>query len=298
MLRILIIGSKGFIGSHTYNYFLHLAGYDSWACDVVVDYVDDRYFLIDSSNSDFNEIFDTVSFDICINCSGAASVPDSLIHPFRDLTLNVFTVGKILEAIRRHSPSCKFINISSAAVYGNPPILPVTTDSEIKPVSPYGFHKLYSEQLCKEYHTFFNLQTLSLRVFSVYGQGLKKQLFWDWYQKSKDNDVVSIFGTGNESRDFIYIDDLLAVIVLAIHNGTFNGSVVNVANGEEVFIRDAAAIYLGYLDKEYVFKGETKPGDPVNWVADITDIARWGYTNKIKLEEGLKRYIEWVKELG
>lgn len=298
MKKVLIIGSKGFIGTHAYKYFSNSPGYVSWGCDVVVEYVDDHYFLIDASNSDFNEIFDTVSFDICINCSGAASVPDSLIHPFRDFTLNVFTVGKILEAMRKHSPACKFINLSSAAVYGNPQVLPVTTKSEIQPVSPYGFHKLYSEHLCKEYHSFFSLQTLSLRVFSVYGPGLKKQLFWDWYQKSLNNQAVDIYGTGSESRDFIYIDDLLQVISLAIQRGTFNGAAVNVANGNEVYIRDAAAFYLGYLNKKYVFKGEVKKGDPLNWVADITDITGWGYKNEIMLEEGLKRYIEWVKEFG
>ena len=103
-MKILIIGSKGFIGSHTYHHFSTLPEIETWGCDVVVDYIDDHYFLLDSTNSDFNELFEQGRFDVCINCSGAASVPDSLVHPLRDFTLNVFTVGKILDAIRRYAP--------------------------------------------------------------------------------------------------------------------------------------------------------------------------------------------------
>lgn len=296
ILQVLIIGSKGFIGSHAYHYFKNNAAYKSWACDVVADYVDDHYFVLDSSNSDFNELFENIVFDVCINCSGAASVADSLVHPLRDFTLNVLSVVKILDAIRKHAPSCKFINLSSAAVYGNPEKLPITVNAASQPVSPYGFHKLYSEQVCLEYHRFFKLNTLSLRIFSAYGPGLKKQLFWDWYQKAKGSEIVSIYGTGNESRDFIYIDDLVQVLDLAILHGDFIGSVVNVANGEEVYIKDAAGIFLGGLGKSFSFEGQLKPGDPINWVAEINEIISWGYINKVHLKEGLTNYIEWVKE--
>ena len=298
MKKILIIGSKGFIGSHAYQYFSEKTGYESWACDVVVDYVDDHYFLVDSSNSDYNELFESHTFDVCINCSGAASVADSLLHPLRDFTLNVFNVCKLLDAMRKHALGCKFINISSAAVYGNPSTLPVCSHDATKPVSPYGQHKLHSEQLCKQYHAYFGLQTLSLRVFSAYGPGLKKQLFWDLYQKSKHTESVSIYGSGNESRDFIYIDDIIQAIDLAIVHADFTGSCVNVANGEEVYIKDAANIFLGSLEKNFVFEGNIKKGDPVNWVANINDITSWGYKRKINLKEGLEKYIEWASESG
>ena len=295
-MKILVIGSKGFIGNHAYNHLSDITGYECWGCDVVVDYTADHYFLIDSFNSDFNEVFEKAGFDVCINCSGAASVTDSLVNPFRDFTLNVFTVGKILEAIRRYRPRCKFINLSSAAVYGNPSALPVYIDANTQPLSPYGYHKLQSEIMCKEYNHFFKIRTLNLRIFSAYGPGLKKQLFWDLYKKSKITGKVYIYGTGNESRDFIHIDDLMQAIELAINFGDYNGSVVNVANGEEVFLKDAVKLYLGYLEKDYVFSGEAKTGDPLNWVADISTLKQWGYKSKVQLEQGLKDYIEWAKE--
>jgi UDP-glucose 4-epimerase len=297
-MKILIIGSKGFIGSHAYQHFSELKDYECWGCDVVVDYVDDHYFLVDSFNSYFNDVFEKASFDVCINCSGAASVPDSLNYPLRDFNLNVSNVCKLLEAIRRYAPHCRFINLSSAAVYGNPSTLPVNTRATPHPLSPYGWHKLFSEQLCEEYYTFFGLPTLSLRIFSAFGPGLKKQLFWDLYHKAKELEIVEIYGSGNESRDFIYIDDIIQVIEMAIEHGNFNGSCVNVANGEEVYIKDAADTFLNYLGKKYRFKGEIKKGDPVNWVADISEIKSWGYKSKIRFSAGLLKYIEWAREFG
>jgi dTDP-glucose 4,6-dehydratase/UDP-glucose 4-epimerase len=124
-MKILIIGSKGFIGQHLKR-FLMSKDHEVWGADVVVDYVHpEKYFLIDASNADFHELFKEVNFDVCINCSGAASVPDSLQHPLRDYNLNTANVFKLLDAIRLSQPGCKFINLSSAAVYGNPPALPV-----------------------------------------------------------------------------------------------------------------------------------------------------------------------------
>src|SRR5687768_12482309 len=118
-MTLLVIGSKGFIGSHMYNY-LHGAGHKVYGCDVLVDYNDQNYYQVDATNATYDELFASHKFNGCINCSGAASVPDSLVHPLRDFHLNTNNVYLILDAIRRHRPECKFINLSSAAIYGNP----------------------------------------------------------------------------------------------------------------------------------------------------------------------------------
>lgn len=106
-MKVLIIGSKGFIGHHLVQYFKEV-GHSVWKADVVVDYADvDRYFLIDVSNSDYNTVFHYEKYDLCINCSGAASVPDSLKNPMRDYYLNTVNVFKILTAINQFQPECK-----------------------------------------------------------------------------------------------------------------------------------------------------------------------------------------------
>jgi UDP-glucose 4-epimerase len=297
-LNILIIGSKGFIGQHLYKFFSEKCDYECWGCDVITEVDNSQYFSIDKSNCDFNAVFAQQNFDYCINCSGAANVSESISNPLQDFNLNVLNIGKLLEAIRIHNNNCKFVNLSSAAVYGNPHHLPVLTSAAIDPVSPYGWHKFYAEQLCNEYHQFFNIQTLNLRIFSAFGPGLKKQLFWDWFQNSIGQTEVSLYGTGNESRDFIYIDDLVQVIWLATKEENFKHGVVNVGNGNEVFIKEGAEIFFGFLNKIFAFKNQGKQSDPLNWVADIEEIKSWGYKQTVSLKEGLSNYIEWAKESG
>ena len=182
-MKIIVIGSKGFIGSHCVDYFSK--EHEVWGCDVVLDYNTSHYFSIDAVDSDFLGIFEQREYDVCINCSGAANVPFSLDKPFNDFKLNTLNVFKLLEAIRKHSPKCKFITMSSAAVYGNPEQLPIVESQMKNPVSPYGFHKSMAENICEEYSRFWNIQTCSLRIFSAYGPRLKKQLFWDLFHKIK-----------------------------------------------------------------------------------------------------------------
>jgi UDP-glucose 4-epimerase len=296
-MKIIIIGSKGFIGHNLFNH-LQVKGYEVWGADVIVDYVNtERYFLIDESNADFNDVFQHLIFDICINCSGAASVPESLINPIRDYYLNTANVFRILEAIKKFQPHCRFINLSSAAVYGNPQILPVNENLEPNPLSPYGFHKLQAEQICKEYWGFFGIPTCSIRIFSVYGPGLKKQLFWDLYKKVNSGIPFSLYGTGNESRDFIYILDLVEAIELVTEFSNFEADIINVGNGKEIMIKDAVSIFLSFFKSKivYAFSGEIRKGDPVNWVADISKIKNYGYQPSIDIKTGLHKYFEWIE---
>ncbi|MCP9751940.1 NAD(P)-dependent oxidoreductase [Ferruginibacter sp. HRS2-29] len=298
MKKILIIGSKGFIGSHAMDHFSANAAYDCYGCDVVTDHGARNYFTIDAGISDFDEIFEAHRFDVCINCSGAASVPDSLKHPLRDFNLNVFNVVKVLDSIRRHSGSCRFINLSSAAVYGNPESLPVNENAARKPMSPYGYHKLMAEDICKEYAGHFGLHTCSLRIFSAYGPGLKKQLLWDIFQKTLAGKEVLLFGTGKETRDFIYVSDIIRSLELVVGQGVFEGAVYNIANGQEVSVQELASVLLAKIgfNGTLGFNGEQREGDPTRWSADIAKIKQLGYAPAVSLDAGIDRYVQWLRE--
>lgn len=293
-MRILIVGSKGFIGSHCVDFYKK--GNEVWECDVIADYNNKNYIWIDSVDSEFLEIFQNHKFDVCINCSGAANVPFSLEKPYNDFKLNTLNVFKLLEAIRIHNSECKFITMSSAAVYGNPENLPIQTSQRIAPVSPYGYHKAYTEKICEEYSRFWGIKTCCVRIFSAYGPRLKKQLFWDMYTKFCQSDSIELWGTGNESRDFIYISDLVSAIDLVINKCDFTGNKVNLANGKQITIREVSDTFIRVLgtSKAVRFSGEERKGDPINWEADISELKHWGYTQKISLEEGIQKYIEWL----
>lgn len=294
-MRILVVGSRGFIGSHCVDYFSK--DHEVWGCDVIMDYNDPQYIWIGSVDGELLGIFRNHKFDVCINCSGAANVPFSLSNPYNDFTLNTLNVFKLLEAIRIHNPNCKFITMSSAAVYGNPERLPIKTSEALNPVSPYGYHKVFAEQVCEEYSRFWGLKTCCVRIFSAYGPRLKKQLFWDMYKKFKNNDVIELWGTGKESRDFIYISDLIRAIELVIMHSEFNGERINLANGQQITIAQVADTFVQVLqtDKPVQFNGAERIGDPINWEADITELKKWGYQPTVSLEEGIRQYVSWVE---
>ena len=295
-MKILIIGSRGFIGSHAEKYFSK--SHEVWGADVLDKLGKEKYYKLDLQNTNFDLIFETQKFDVCINASGNGSVPISINRPVFDFELNVTNTIKVLDSIRTHNPECKFINMSSAAVYGNPQTLPIKETVELKPLSPYGWHKLYAENLCKEYYYLYNLQTINLRLFSVYGEHLRKQLFWDIYQKCLRSKEVELFGTGLETRDFIYIEDLLNAIKCVIERGLFNGESINIASGIETSIADAAHIFCTAIDPDIkiTFNRIVKPGDPLNWRADIDSIKSFGYESKVDIKTGLLNTVKWLKE--
>jgi len=294
-MKILIIGSKGFIGSHCFKHFTK-SGFDVWGCDIL-DLVEPNYICLQSISNNFNQLFSDYQFDYCINASGSAHVNYSFQFPEKDFELNVSLVINLLGAFKNNNPECKFINFSSAAVYGNPVSLPISEDAITQPLSPYGYHKLLSEKLLSEYSRFFGLKTCSLRVFSAFGEGLKKQLFWDLYQKSRAGNSITLFGNGNESRDFIYIADLIHLVEIIINKAPFAGEVYNLANGEEITIKRAVSVFfheLGWTG-EINYSGEIKQGDPLNWRADIRKIKELGYKQQHSFEEGIKNYCSWLK---
>jgi dTDP-glucose 4,6-dehydratase/UDP-glucose 4-epimerase len=281
-MNILVIGSNGFIGRHSVEYF-SARGHSVVGAGRV---------------DDFTTLFREAEFDVCINASGSANVGMSFDNPEKDFELNVSNVHKILLSIRRHNPRCRLLNFSSASVYGNPVSLPIRESAKLSPVSPYGFHKLQSEYLLTEYHKFFGIHTCSLRVFSCYGTRLRKQLFWDLHQKTLSGKSIEIFGTGEESRDFIFIEDLLRAVEIVLEKGNFEGECINVASGIETKIKDAVRLFYAQLggDVRYSFTGKIKIGDPNNWRADISLLSAMGFSPKISLEEGLKLYVKWLKE--
>ncbi len=297
--RLLIIGSVGFIGNNAAKYFSN-KGYEIYCADIIIKN-NENYTIINAESPDYSLLFSKTKYDICINASGAASVPLSFKYPNIDFTLNVSNVFKILEAIRDYNPKCKMINISSAAVYGNPLSLPINENAMISPVSPYGYHKYYSERICSEFYELYNIHTLSLRVFSAYGEGLKKQLFWDIFCKIKNSvdNKIELLGTGCETRDFIYIFDLLRAIEIVIKKQEFTGQAINVSSGIESSIKEAAIIFVNYIkpDIQLIFNNENKLGDPKNWRADISSLNELGYKPKYNIDEGLRNYSLWLKKV-
>jgi nucleoside-diphosphate-sugar epimerase len=297
-MKILILGSCGFIGHHLCEY-LYKKNNEIVGCDIVAfgesNY---KYYQTSILFNDFEDIFSNNNFDICINASGSANVAISLSQPISDFEANVYGVARVLDAIRRHQPRCKYLHISSAAVYGNPQHLPIDENAFCFPISPYGYHKWMSELLCKEYFSIYGIKTVIVRPFSVFGEGLRKQLLWDLCNKCKTQKELLLFGTGMETRDFIHISDLCRSIELILVSSTFNFDLYNLANGKSIQIKEIAeGISLNFPNTIIRFNNQQKEGDPIHWQSDISRIKALGYNQQVSLDKGLSDYVNWFLKI-
>lgn len=299
-MNILIIGCHGFIGSYLCNYFVSnshtVYGIDVFETPANLKYI---YLKVSRLSSQWEQIMKAESFNICINASGSGNVPYSLTHPLIDFEANTLDVIRILDALKEYQPTCKYVHISSAAVYGNPDKLPIAETGLLQPISPYGFHKMMSETICQEYSKLFKVPIVVVRPFSIYGIGLRKQLLWDICNKLSQNDEITMFGTGNETRDFIHISDFVFLIDLIIQHSEFKGETYNAASGKETSIKEIVSIFNNYYSftKKISFNQQIKEGDPLNWLADISAIKDMGFRTKTRLENAVLDYIEWFKNI-
>lgn len=254
-----------------------------------------RYERLELPSPLLSNLVREVKPDICIHCAGRASVPLSLKHPSEDFQANIVCTFNLLETLRMYAPDCRLIYLSSAAVYGNPESLPVRENQELVPISPYGFHKLISEQLCKEFYTVFGLRTAVARIFSAYGPGLRRQVVWDISYKALTQPKIQLQGTGSESRDFIHVRDVVNSLYLIAEKSPFAADVYNIASGQETTIRDLAQLIIKKLKKDIglEFDGNSPSGNPINWKACINGIEKLGFRPEFSIEQGISIYSQW-----
>lgn len=302
MKKIIITGCNGFIGSHFVDFYKKKK-YMVYGIDRNVTKVNDnnvKYYQFDLEDENISNFYKEVNPDFFIHCAGNANVGISVDYPEMDFNKNVGVLYKTLSSIKRAEINPRFIFLSSAAVYGNPSRLPIDELMETNPISPYGLHKKMCEDLCKYYRDIMGKNISVVRIFSAYGDGLRKQILWDMYNKYLKNNRIELFGTGNETRDFIHIDDVVQAldIIAEKDNADF---IYNVANGEEISIKFLATEFvkcLGMGAEKVKFNGKVKVGDPLNWKADITKLKKLGYHQNMDLVVGIKKYIDWVKKIN
>jgi dTDP-glucose 4,6-dehydratase/UDP-glucose 4-epimerase len=303
MKNVLITGAKGFIGRNVAKHFksklYNVIGIDKekWPEHQSKPYGIDIYIESDIDVPILKTL--SIRFDLIIHCAGGSSVNYSFQNPQDDYNATVLSLVNTLEYMRLYNPSANLIYLSSAAVYGNPSTLPVSEDAPLNPLSPYGWNKLHAENLCKEYIALYNLKIAILRIFSTYGPGLRKQIFWDIYNKSLQNKSLQFFGSGIETRDFIYIDDLVGLIAQISEQANFTNNIYNCANGEQVTIKYIVTTLLKELEFEhdYGFNNETRLGDPIHWEANIKKIIDLGYKQNVSIENGITLLSNWFKNL-
>lgn len=299
MKSVLLLGATGFIGRyiarHLNAYGWRIFGIGTRSPENAPSQYLSQYQQVSLPSPNLPQIIQQFQPDLCIHCVGRASVGLSVTDPQADFSASVDVTFNVLDSLRRFAPQCRLIYLSSAAVYGNPEELPICETYRARPISPYGFHKLMSEQLCTEFFKVYGLPTAAVRIFSAYGPGLRRQVVWDICQKALSNPVLSLWGTGSESRDFIHAQDVASAIQIVAEHSPFQADVYNLASGKETKIKDLASTILSQLDRNISieFDGSNTQANPVNWQADIGKLSALGFEPKVSLERGVSVFAQW-----
>ncbi|PYS83964.1 MAG: hypothetical protein DMF67_06750 [Acidobacteria bacterium] len=279
-MRILITGSSGFLGG-SFGRFAARAGHEvlgvGRASQPGVGWPG-AYAQADVSSSDLSDTVGTFAPDLLLHAAGTASVGASLRTPLDDLRAAVLTWANVLDSVRRSGARPLIIFPSSAAVYGDTSELPAREDAAPRPISPYGFHKAACELLAREYAECFRLRVVVCRLFSVFGEAQRRLLVWELYRQfASDAPVVWLEGTGEETRDYLHVEDASAAM-LELAEGFARGrdggrfAVVNMASGEETRVVELAERVRALVapGKEVRCRGRARAGDPQHWRADTS----------------------------
>ncbi|MBI1933359.1 MAG: NAD-dependent epimerase/dehydratase family protein [Ignavibacteriales bacterium] len=280
-MKVVVTGGAGFIGSHIVEYW------SNQNADVQV---------LDNLRSGFEKNlqgFKNVTFQkgsitdknfvnkvlekakYVFHLAALISVPESLEKPDECLDINVKGLLNVLDAAKNHGIE-KVVHSSSAAIYGDDPRLPKDISMKPKPQTPYGITKLDGEYYLQMYFEQYGLPTTSLRYFNVFGprQDPKSQYAAAipiFVYKALKNEPITIFGDGEQTRDFVYVKDVVAANVLAATSKNVTG-VFNVANENAITINDLAKLIIKTTNsKSEIIYLPTRPGDIKHSLASIKE---------------------------
>ena len=306
MNRFLVTGGAGFIGSNicrklvSQNCFVRivdnlLTGKKSNLSDIIdkVEFIEADMGDEDVANAAMKDI------DIVLHHGALPSVPLSVDNPSATHEHCVDATFKLLLAAR-DSGIRRFVYAASSSAYGDTPTLPKVESMLPAPLSPYAVGKLVGEYYCSVFYHVYNLETISLRYFNVFGpyQNPKSQYaaaIPAFVTSILKNESPTIYGDGEQSRDFTYIDNVVEANLLAARAEKTHGQVINIACGRAVTINEIIDMVNHSLGKNVKpIYADQRPGDVKHSLADITTAHRLiGYKPMVSFEQGLQKAIDW-----
>lgn len=297
--RVLITGGAGFIGSHLVRAWAasgarvtvldslrtgHLQNLEGVDCEFVVGSVEDAA-LVESLVSKVSVVH---------HLAALVSVPESMSQPYLAQSINVNGTLNVLEAARK-TGGVRVVLSSTSAVYGEAE-RPIHSETDLpEPVSPYAITKLAGEHYMALYCAAFAVPTVVLRYFNVYGPRQDPKSPYAaavaiFTERARGNHPITIFGDGEQSRDFVYVEDVVAANLLAAERGE---GVYNVATGESVTVNELARqIIAATHSTSTITHAPERPGDVKHSRGNASRLRALGWAPSVPLAEGLRATIE------
>ncbi|CAN5295110.1 GDP-mannose 4,6-dehydratase [soil metagenome] len=316
MKNILVTGGAGFIGSHLVEKLLKE---DSWNV-VVADNFNDFYaphikranvepFLQNPNfslreidicdNEDMCQMFEANNFGASVHLAARAGVRPSLEQPKLYAETNINGTLNLLELAKEFDVK-QFVFGSSSSVYGINCKIPFTEDDKIsRPISPYAATKAAGELLCHTYSHLYDIRTVCLRFFTVYGARQRPDLAIHKFSKLIWNEKpIPVFGDGTTRRDYTYIDDIIQGVRAAIDFDQSMHEIFNLGESQTVELNYLIELIEQNLGKKAIIdRREMQPGDVPQTFADISKAKELlNYNPHTKIEEGIKKFTDWFKE--
>jgi UDP-glucuronate 4-epimerase len=316
MSTILVTGGAGFIGSHLCERLLSdrvnvicLDNFDSFYDPNI------KIKNVESVKKKFPELFELVIGDIrnpdhlkgvlqknqidtVVHLAARAGVRPSISDPLLYQDVNIRGTIVLLEACKAHGIK-NFIFASSSSVYGENQRVPFTEeDLDIQPISPYGATKRAGELLCYSYHHLYVMNIACLRIFTAYGPRQRPEMAIHKFTRLIDQgEKIPIYGDGSSRRDYTYIDDLVDGILAVIHHHK-GFEIYNLGESQTTSLKELIRLIEEAFDKKANIEMlEPQPGDVSVTYADITKAKRMlKYQPRVKMEEGIKRFVDWYRE--
>jgi UDP-glucuronate 4-epimerase len=317
MKHYLITGGAGFIGS---NLIRHLYNQDSEINITCIDNFDPFYspdikhFNIrdfnnksnfrlltnDLGKTSTNDLKSLVKepVDLIIHMAAKAGVRPSIQNPSAYVQSNVTGLQNLLDFAKEKNIK-QFVFASSSSVYGINDHFPWKEDEQLLPISPYAMTKLSGEMLGHVYTHLFGIRFIALRFFTVYGPSQRPDLAVHKFTKAiLDEKPITMYGNGETSRDYTYVDDIISGVVAAIHYDKSIFEVINLGNNYSISLKELVKNIEETIGKKAIIENlPEQPGDVPKTFADISKAKKLlGYTPDTKLKDGLKKFYQWFLE--
>lgn len=306
-LRILVTGGAGFIESHLVDRLMR-DGYEVVVLDnfsagkvenIQHQLEGSSFHLIRDDVRDLEDVMKVVrDVDIVFHLAAIVNVPLSIKDPFLVNDLNIRGTLNLLEASLEENIE-RFVYISTCAVYGEARYLSIDEEHLIMPLSPYGISKFTAEHYCKIFHKIHGLKMVGLRLFNVYGprqsEGPYSGVITQFIRRLRQGKSPIVYGDGEQTRDFVYVRDVICACMLALNSQNCVGEIINIGTGRSTTINELAKVLIRMFRETNVKPEYTPPrtGDIRRSYADISKAERiLGYKSRIELEEGMRRLIE------
>ncbi|GAB7021078.1 NAD-dependent epimerase/dehydratase family protein [Halostagnicola bangensis] len=315
-MHILVTGGAGFIGGNLAESFAH-NGHDVTVLDNLDPYYDTgikqrnveiareagveddgSYEFVDGDVRNaalVDELVDVA--DVVYHQAAQAGVRTSVDDPRKPNEINVDGTLNVLDAARETEIE-RVVLASSSSVYGKPEYLPYDEDHPTTPVSPYGVSKLAGEQYARVYHEVYGLPTVSLRYFTVYGPRMRPNMaISNFVSRCLNGKPPVIYGDGSQTRDFTYIDDIVAMNRTLLTDDAADGEILNVGSTGNIDIHTLAEVIRDEIDPELGLEYAEQPtGDAQHTHSDVSKASELvGYEPTMSIREGVSQFIDWYE---